>query len=70
MQVLPSTAKWLDVPNYMEIEGNVHAGAKYMDKLMDRYAKTRKSAKRTEFFWPWPHTMQARVVLGNTESAH
>jgi len=50
MQVLPSTAKWLGVPNYMEIEGNVHAGAKYMDKLMDRYAKNPKISKEDRFF--------------------
>jgi len=34
MQLLPSTAEWLGVPNYNEPEGNIHAGAKYMSKLM------------------------------------
>ena len=50
MQVLPSTAEWLGVPNYMEIEGNVHAGAKYMDRLMDRYAKDPDISKEDRFF--------------------
>jgi len=39
MQVLPSTAEWLGVPNYEEVEGNIHAGAKYMDNLMKRWAR-------------------------------
>ena len=38
MQVLPSTAEWLGVSNYTEAEGNIHAGAKYMARLMKRYA--------------------------------
>jgi len=50
MQVLPSTAKWPGLPNYMEIEGNVHAGAKYMGRLMARYAKTPDISKEDRFF--------------------
>lgn len=50
MQVLPSTAEWLGVPNYMEIEGNVHAGAKYMARLIARYAKDPNISKEDQFF--------------------
>jgi len=50
MQVLPSTAKWLGVHNYMELEGNVHAGAKYMARLMARYAKDPNISKEDRFF--------------------
>ncbi|MBW1781341.1 MAG: transporter substrate-binding domain-containing protein [Deltaproteobacteria bacterium] len=51
MQVLPSTAEWLGVSNYMEIEGNVHAGAKYMNMLMNRYAKDPDISKEDRFFF-------------------
>ncbi|MCP3980890.1 MAG: lytic transglycosylase F [bacterium] len=37
MQVLPATARSIDVANYRELEGNIHAGAKYMRLIMDRY---------------------------------
>ena len=50
MQVLPSTAEWLGVHNYMEIEGNVHAGAKYMARLTARYAKNPDISKENRFF--------------------
>ena len=45
MRVLPSTAKWLGVMNYNEIEGNIRAGAKYMARLMKRYAKEPEISK-------------------------
>jgi membrane-bound lytic murein transglycosylase MltF len=51
MQVLPSTAKWLGVSNYMELEGNIHAGAKYMNKLLKRYAKDPEISKDNRFFF-------------------
>jgi membrane-bound lytic murein transglycosylase MltF len=51
MQVLPSTAKWLGVSNYMEVEGNIHAGAKYMNKLLKRYAKDPEISKDNRFFF-------------------
>ena len=51
MQVLPSTAKWLGVTNYMEIEGNIAAGAKYMDKLVRRYAKEPEINEENRFFF-------------------
>lgn len=39
MQVLPSTAKDpnVDIPNIEQIENNIHAGAKYMRFIKDRY---------------------------------
>jgi membrane-bound lytic murein transglycosylase MltF len=39
MQLLPSTAadKNVAIPNIEEVEGNIHAGIKYMDFLRDRY---------------------------------
>ena len=50
MQVLPSTAKWLGVKNYMELEGNIRAGAKYMGKLMNGFAKDPNISKDNQFF--------------------
>jgi membrane-bound lytic murein transglycosylase MltF len=37
MQVLPSTAKDLNVGDITEIEPNIHAGVKYMRFMMDQY---------------------------------
>ncbi len=37
MQVLPSTAKYVDIDNIEEIEQNVHAGTKYLRRLIDHY---------------------------------
>ena len=51
MQVLPSTAEWLGVPNYGEIEGNIHAGAKYMDKLMKRWAREPGITEENRFYF-------------------
>ena len=50
MQVLPSTAEWLGVTNYMKIEGNVHVGAKYMARLTAGYAKDPNISKEDQFF--------------------
>jgi membrane-bound lytic murein transglycosylase MltF len=50
MQVLPSTAKWLGVSNYKQAAGNIHAGAKYMGRLMKRYAKEPKVSEEDRFF--------------------
>ncbi len=51
MQVLPSTAEWLGVKNYMELEGNIHAGVKYMNRLMNRYSKDPAISKENRFFF-------------------
>jgi len=51
MQVLPSTAEWLGVMNYNEIEGNIHVGAKYMARLIKRYAKVSEISKDNRFFF-------------------
>jgi membrane-bound lytic murein transglycosylase MltF len=37
MQIMPATGKELKVGNISVIEPNIHAGAKYMDKLMTKY---------------------------------
>jgi membrane-bound lytic murein transglycosylase MltF len=37
MQVMPATGKELNVGNIQDTESNIHAGTKYMDKLMTRY---------------------------------
>lgn len=37
MQLMPATARELDVGDIRKIEPNVHAGAKYMDELMTKY---------------------------------
>jgi membrane-bound lytic murein transglycosylase MltF len=37
MQIMPATGKELNVGNIRALEPNIHAGAKYMDKLMSRY---------------------------------
>ena len=51
MQLLPSTAEWLGVMNYGEVEGNIHAGAKYMARLMKRYAKVPEISEDNRFFF-------------------
>ena len=51
MQLLPSTAEWLGVPNYTKPAGNIHAGAKYMSRLMKRYAKNPEISKDDRFFF-------------------
>ena len=50
MQILPSTAKWLGIQNYMELQGNIRAGAKYMKKLIDGFSKDPKISKDNQFF--------------------
>ncbi|NOV22977.1 transporter substrate-binding domain-containing protein [Cupriavidus necator] len=37
MQIMPATGKELNVGNIRMIESNIHAGAKYMDRLMTKY---------------------------------
>lgn len=37
MQIMPATGKELDVGNIQMVESNIHAGAKYMDRLMTKY---------------------------------
>ena len=37
MQVMPATGKELNVGDIRNVEPNIHAGAKYMDKLMTKY---------------------------------
>ena len=39
MQVLPSTAREIGVPNYSNIDANIRAGAKLMSKFIDKYSK-------------------------------
>ncbi|WP_427312697.1 transglycosylase SLT domain-containing protein [Cupriavidus sp. H39] len=37
MQIMPATGKELNVGNIKMVESNIHAGAKYMDRLMTKY---------------------------------
>lgn len=37
MQIMPATGKELDVGSIAVVESNIHAGAKYMDRLMSRH---------------------------------
>jgi membrane-bound lytic murein transglycosylase MltF len=37
MQIMPATGKALKVGNIREIEPNIHAGAKYMDQIVNLY---------------------------------
>ncbi|RDK06967.1 transglycosylase SLT domain-containing protein [Cupriavidus lacunae] len=37
MQIMPATGKELNVGNIQTVESNIHAGAKYMDRLMTKY---------------------------------
>jgi membrane-bound lytic murein transglycosylase MltF len=39
MQIMPATGAELKVGNIRELEPNIHAGAKYMDKLMSSFFK-------------------------------
>lgn len=51
MQVLPSTAtgKIVNVQDYKTLEGNIHAGTKYLRFLMDRYFKDVEPEARVDF---------------------
>jgi len=51
MQVMPATGKELKVGDIRTIEPNIHAGAKYMDRLMTKYFPDAKfdDANRTLF---------------------
>jgi membrane-bound lytic murein transglycosylase MltF len=51
MQIMPATAKELQVGDIHVAEANVHAGAKYMDQLMTRYFQDARftEANRTLF---------------------
>ena len=42
MQIMPATGAELKVGDITQIEPNIHAGAKYMDKLMTQYFKDAK----------------------------
>jgi membrane-bound lytic murein transglycosylase MltF len=42
MQIMPSTGKELNVGDIRKVEPNIHAGAKYMDKLMTKYFQDAK----------------------------
>ena len=46
MQVMPATGKELQVGDIRVAENNIHAGAKYMDKLMTRYFKDAEFSPR------------------------
>jgi membrane-bound lytic murein transglycosylase MltF len=37
MQMLPSTGRAMEVGDIRQLEPNIHAGAKYLRRLMDRY---------------------------------
>jgi membrane-bound lytic murein transglycosylase MltF len=51
MQIMPATGAELKVGDIKVAESNVHAGAKYMDRLMNRYFQDAKfsEANRTLF---------------------
>jgi membrane-bound lytic murein transglycosylase MltF len=51
MQIMPATGRELGVGDITRIEANVHAGAKYMDRLMTRYFPDAKfdEAERSKF---------------------
>lgn len=51
MQVLPSTAKSMGVASYLQVEGNIQAGAKYMDQLMAEFKKDSKVSKEDRFYF-------------------
>ena len=51
MQVLPSTAKWIGVPDYKKAGRNIHAGAKYMARMMKRYEKEAEVSPKDRFLF-------------------
>jgi membrane-bound lytic murein transglycosylase MltF len=51
MQILPSTAEWLGITNYMETAGNIRAGAKYMNGQMNSFAKEPEVRPQDRFFF-------------------
>lgn len=51
MQILPSTAEWLGISNYMETGGNIRTGAKYMSMQMESFAKEPGVSPEDRFFF-------------------
>ena len=51
MQILPSTAEWIGVPNYMETGGNIRAGAKYMSKQMKSFANESEVSSKDQYLF-------------------
>lgn len=51
MQILPSTAEWLEIPNYRETGGNIRTGAKYMSMQMESFAKEPAVSPEDRFFF-------------------
>lgn len=64
MQVRPSTAQGpnVDVPDYDTLDGNVHAGTKYLRFLLDRYFKDVKPSARMDFALAAYNAGPARVI--------
>lgn len=55
MQLLPSTAKdkHVAIENIELLENNIHAGAKYMDFLRNRYFNSSNIAREDQIFFSW-----------------
>ena len=64
MQIMPATGKELAVGDIHRIEPNIHAGAKYMDRLMTRYFPDAKfdEAERSLFAFASYNAGPARIA--------
>jgi len=53
MQLLPSTAEYIGIPDVTAIENNIHAGVKYMTFLREHYFSDPELSKVDRFAFTW-----------------
>jgi len=53
MQLLPSTAEYVGIPDITEIESNIHAGVKYLSYLRENYFSDPELAEVDRFAFTW-----------------
>jgi membrane-bound lytic murein transglycosylase MltF len=53
MQLLPSTAEYVGIPDITEIENNIHAGVKYLSYLRNKYFSDPDLAEIDRFAFTW-----------------
>jgi membrane-bound lytic murein transglycosylase MltF len=53
MQLLPSTAEYVGIPDIAEIENNIHAGVKYLSHLREHYFSDPELAEVDRFAFTW-----------------
>jgi membrane-bound lytic murein transglycosylase MltF len=53
MQVLPSTAEYVGITNVTELDGNIHAGVKYVSYLREKYFSDPAIREEDQFAFTW-----------------